>query len=156
MRKIEIFKESRISKFLRPVQRYGDFNQQNCCCPHYRCHHLGYSVPPAHHCAISLIEIANVFNMWSSKTHVIFSHVKPMCLGHVFHMWNFTYDFSHVFHMWLWNITCDFHMGNFICEISHVKFHMGNFTWEISYVKRCKWYFTCEKSYMIYLCNFIC
>ena len=21
----------------------------NCCCPHCRCHHLGYSVPPAHH-----------------------------------------------------------------------------------------------------------
>ena len=23
--------------------------EQNCCCPHCRCHHLGYSVPPAHH-----------------------------------------------------------------------------------------------------------
>ena len=23
--------------------------QQNCCCPHCRCHHLGYFVPPAHH-----------------------------------------------------------------------------------------------------------
>ena len=22
---------------------------KNCCCPHCRCHHLGYSVPPAHH-----------------------------------------------------------------------------------------------------------
>ena len=27
-------------------------NQQNCCRPHCRCHHLGYSVPPAHHCTI--------------------------------------------------------------------------------------------------------
>ena len=27
--------------------------EQNCsCCPHCRCHHLGYSVPPAHHCTI--------------------------------------------------------------------------------------------------------
>ena len=26
--------------------------QQNCCRPHCRCHHLGYSVPPAHHCTI--------------------------------------------------------------------------------------------------------
>ena len=24
-------------------------NQQNCCRPTCRCHHLGYSVPPAHH-----------------------------------------------------------------------------------------------------------
>ena len=23
--------------------------EQNCCCPHCRCHRLGYSVPPAHH-----------------------------------------------------------------------------------------------------------
>ena len=23
--------------------------EQKCCCPHCRCHHLGYSVPPAHH-----------------------------------------------------------------------------------------------------------
>ena len=23
--------------------------EQNCCCPHCRCHHLGHSVPPAHH-----------------------------------------------------------------------------------------------------------
>ena len=23
--------------------------EQNCCCPHCRCHHLGYFVPPAHH-----------------------------------------------------------------------------------------------------------
>ena len=23
--------------------------EQNCCCHHCRCHHLGYSVPPAHH-----------------------------------------------------------------------------------------------------------
>ena len=23
--------------------------EQNCCCPHCRCHHFGYSVPPAHH-----------------------------------------------------------------------------------------------------------
>ena len=64
---------SRISNFLRPAQRYDDFKliritcqaachgktehgylsslktEQNCCCPHCRCHHLGYSVPPAHH-----------------------------------------------------------------------------------------------------------
>ena len=64
----------RISKFLRPAQRYDDFEliritckaachgktehdifvklkktEQNCCCPHCLCHHLGYSVPPAHH-----------------------------------------------------------------------------------------------------------
>ena len=26
--------------------------EQNCCCPHCRCHHLGYSVLPAHHCTI--------------------------------------------------------------------------------------------------------
>ena len=26
--------------------------EQNCCCPHCRCHHLGYFVPPAHHCTI--------------------------------------------------------------------------------------------------------
>ena len=24
--------------------------KQNCCSPHCRCHHLGYSMPPAHHC----------------------------------------------------------------------------------------------------------
>ena len=24
-------------------------NRANCCCPHCWCHHLGYSVPPAHH-----------------------------------------------------------------------------------------------------------
>ena len=74
---------SRISKFLRPAQRYDDFilikntcqaachgktehgifvkfkkpakllsclkNQQNCCRSTCRCHHLGYSVPPALH-----------------------------------------------------------------------------------------------------------
>ena len=70
----EIFVESRISKFLRPAQRYDDFKliriicqaachgktehgifvkfkktEQNCCCPHCQCHHLGYSVPPAFH-----------------------------------------------------------------------------------------------------------
>ena len=27
-------------------------NEQNCCRPTCRCHHLGYSVPPAHHCTI--------------------------------------------------------------------------------------------------------
>ena len=77
--KNKIFVRSRISKFLCPVQRYDDFklmmilnlseslakslvmaklnmaylkNEKNCCCPHCRCHHLGYSVPPAHHCTI--------------------------------------------------------------------------------------------------------
>ena len=25
---------------------------KTCCCPHCRCHHLGYSVLPAHHCTI--------------------------------------------------------------------------------------------------------
>ena len=51
-----IFVWSRISKFLRPAQRYDNFsrlswqkNEQNCYCPHCRCHYLGYSVPPAHH-----------------------------------------------------------------------------------------------------------
>ena len=27
-------------------------NQQNCCRPTCQCHHLEYSVPPAHHCTI--------------------------------------------------------------------------------------------------------
>ena len=44
IQKIEIFLGSRISKFLRPAQRYDDFKLIKC-----RCHHLGYSVPPAHH-----------------------------------------------------------------------------------------------------------
>ena len=60
-KKIEIFIWSHISKFLRPAQRYDDFklinehddfkliNEQNCCRPTCRCHHLGYSVPPALH-----------------------------------------------------------------------------------------------------------
>ena len=26
-----------------------EFKKPSCCCPHNRCHHLGYSVPPAHH-----------------------------------------------------------------------------------------------------------
>ena len=63
----------RISKFLRLAQCYDDFKliritcqatwhfktehsifaslkyRPNCCCPRCRCHHLGYSVPPAHH-----------------------------------------------------------------------------------------------------------
>ena len=75
--KIKIFVGSRISKILRPVKRYDDFkliritcqpachgktehgifcqvlkNEQNCCRVHCWCHHLGYSVPPAHHCTI--------------------------------------------------------------------------------------------------------
>ena len=66
-----------ISIFLRLAQRYDDSkliritcqaachsktehgifvkfkkNEQNCCHSHCRCHHLGYSVPPAHHCTI--------------------------------------------------------------------------------------------------------
>ena len=70
----EIFVGSRISKFLRPAQRYDDFKlirihlpsrlswqnwtwhicqvwktEQNCCAPHCQCHHLGYSVPSALH-----------------------------------------------------------------------------------------------------------
>ena len=47
--KIEIFVWSRISKFLRPAQRYDNFKLINCCRPTCRCHHLGYSVPPALH-----------------------------------------------------------------------------------------------------------
>ena len=50
---------SRSSKFFRPAQRYDDFKlirlkkkHQNCCRLHCRCHHLGYSVPPAHLCTI--------------------------------------------------------------------------------------------------------
>ena len=27
-------------------------NQQNCCCSHFRHHHLGYSTPMAHHCTL--------------------------------------------------------------------------------------------------------
>ena len=51
---IEIFIGSRISKFLRPAQRYSLMilnlshnikTEQNCCCPHCRSHHFGYSVP---------------------------------------------------------------------------------------------------------------
>ena len=65
----EIFIWSFISIFLLPAQRYDNFklisrhvmaklnmaylpslkNQQNCCRPHCRCHHLGYSVLPALH-----------------------------------------------------------------------------------------------------------
>ena len=77
-KKIEIFIWSHISKFLRPAQRYDDFKliritcqaachgktehgifvkfKQTsktavvlCCRPTCRCHHLGYSVPPALH-----------------------------------------------------------------------------------------------------------
>ena len=29
-----------------------NFCARRCCCPHCRCHPLGYSVPPAHHCTI--------------------------------------------------------------------------------------------------------
>ena len=58
--KHKIFVWSCIFKFLRRAQRYDDFklityhlpyfsSQQNCCRPHCRCHHLGYSVPPALH-----------------------------------------------------------------------------------------------------------
>ena len=50
------FMGSRNSKFLRPAQIHDDFKfvkfkktEQNCWCLHCRCHHLGYSVPPAHH-----------------------------------------------------------------------------------------------------------
>ena len=74
--KIEIFIGSRISKFCarRSVMMILNLseslakplvmaklnmaylsslkNQQNCCHPHCRCHHLGYFVPPAHHCTI--------------------------------------------------------------------------------------------------------
>ena len=67
-------------QFLHPMQRYDNFKlirntwraamswahgktehgifakfkkkQQNCCRPHCRCHHLGYSVSPALHCTI--------------------------------------------------------------------------------------------------------
>ena len=74
------FAGSHISKFLRPAQHEGDGRrgltearlteascgitimlilnlsslktEQICCCPHCRCHHLGYSVPPVHHCTI--------------------------------------------------------------------------------------------------------
>ena len=99
-----------------------------------------------------LTEIAHVFHMWSSKTHVIFSHVKHVCLGHVFYMWNFTCDFSHVFHMW--NFTCEishakFHMGNFIHEKSHVIFHMC-LKWLICtvlYVNHLVWILRCEISH---------
>ena len=70
--KIEIFIGSRISKFLRPAQRYDNFKliritcqaachgktelisqvqktEPNCCCPQLPVSNLGYSVPPAHH-----------------------------------------------------------------------------------------------------------
>ena len=35
-------------------------NQQNCCRPTRRCHHLGYSVPPALHRTISVMMILNL------------------------------------------------------------------------------------------------
>ena len=41
-------------------------NQQNCCRPHCRCHHLGYSVPPAHHRTI-----------WCRKTY--FKLIRITC-----------------------------------------------------------------------------
>ena len=67
------------------------------------------------------------------KTYVIFSHGKHMCLGHVLHMWNFTYDFSHM--CFTWEIShLKFHMWNFTCEISCVILPMGNFIWEKSNV----------------------
>ena len=75
--KYQNFLVSCIFKFLRPAQRFEDFKhkkisrkaachgiaehlaylsslkkQQNCCRLQSRCHHLGYSAPPAHHCTI--------------------------------------------------------------------------------------------------------
>ena len=32
-----------------PPAHHHTKTEQNCCCPHCRCHLLGYSVPPAHH-----------------------------------------------------------------------------------------------------------
>ena len=53
-------KKTSIVKFKKPSkteqknrakteQKKPSKTEQNCCCPHCRCHHLGYSVPLAHH-----------------------------------------------------------------------------------------------------------
>ena len=94
-------------------------------------------VQPSKHLKLTLTEMAHVNHMWSSKNTCDFSHVKHMCKVEVFHMWNFTCDFSHVFHMW-----------NFTWDFSHVKFHMWNFTYEISHVKFHMWIVKCDISHL--------
>ena len=76
-----------------------------------------------------------------------------------FHMWNFTCEISHVkFHMWLSHVKFHmyFHMWNFTCEISRVN-HMWNFACEISQMKFHMWSFTCEISHVkFHTWNFTC
>ena len=70
-------------------------------------------------------------NYPQSCTRVFFT-CEHMYLGHVFHVWNFTRDFSHVemahLRRLMENFTCEkFHMWNFSClrsDILHVKSHL--------------------------------
>ena len=98
--------------------------------------------------------MSHVFHMSSFNTiYGVFSHVKHMCLVHVFHMWNSTCDFSHVkFH--LINSTCEksnvyYYIGKSVCDLSSLQVYMSlSRLWETSRLKFLLWLFSGEFSHV--------